>query len=146
VSSKINQYTHSDELGSYTVCFGDRTIEVIFTGVMSEPLIEKYCADLKLMLNVIEWRYWGYYGDLTNSENQSLETNEQLIKLHKRCLENGCVVDAYTIVDPVAKAQVTKTRLASGVKAQSIDKNLFLNRREAIDFIHGILLKVENKH
>jgi hypothetical protein len=53
------------------VCFGDRTIEVKFVGFLSEQLIENFFADLGLMLGVIEWQFWGYYGDLTECDVES---------------------------------------------------------------------------
>jgi hypothetical protein len=140
---KDNQYKHSDDYGSYAVRFGDRTIEVKFVGFLSEQLIEKFCDDLGLMLRVVEWQFWGYYGDLTECDEQSAKTRKVLIELHKNFLRNGCIVDAYNITDPAAIEHVIESRRASGVKQSSIDNNLFPSREQAIEFIHKVLLKVE---
>jgi hypothetical protein len=56
-----NQYKHCGDDGSYTVCFGDRTIEIKFVDFLGEMLIEKFCKDLELMLRVADWQYWGGY-------------------------------------------------------------------------------------
>ena len=145
MSKRINQYKHSDDQGSYTVCFGDKTLEVKFVGFLSEQLIEKFCADLELMLGVIEWQYWGYYGDLSESAEQFSQTTDMLSKLLNRYIEKGCVIDAYTVSTPLAVELITKTRHGAGILKGSIEKHIFADKEQAIQFIHQILEKIENE-
>ena len=142
---KNNQYKHSDEQGSYTVCFGDRTLEIKFVGFLSDQLIEKFCVDLGLMLGVIEWQFWGFYGDLTECDEESATSRKILVDLQQRFLSKGCIVDAYTITNPIAVEHFVKLSKEAGVENYLLDKNLFPDRQQALDFIHNILLKVENK-
>ena len=145
MSTKDNRYKHSDDLGSYSVCFGDRTIEVKFVGFLSDSLIEKFCHDLGLMLGVIEWKFWGYYGDLTECDDESVASRDILVDLQKRFLKQGCIVDAYSIINPVAIKHVTKLRKNVGLEHYLLKENLFSDHQKAIDFIHSVLLKIEQK-
>ena len=140
-----NQYKHADEYGSYTVCFGERTIEVTFIGLLSEQLIEKYCEDLSLMLGVVEWQFWGYYGDLTKCDDDSSITRDVLVDLYKRFLKKGCIVEAYSIINSTAIDNIVKLRRAAGIEQSSLDNNLFADRLQAIEFIHSFIQKVEKK-
>lgn len=142
---KENQYKYADEKGSYTVCFGDRTIEIKFIGFLSDQLLEKFCHDLGLMLRVIEWQFWGYYGDLTDCDESSTINREILTKLRKRFYEQGCIVEAYTIANPTTIKSIVALKNAEGFENSSIDNNLFPDRSQAIEFIHNVLYKVENK-
>lgn len=145
MTAKSNQYKHSDEYGSYTVCLGDRTIEVKFIGFLSEPLLDKFCDDLGLMLRVIEWPFWGYYGDLTECDDKSPITRDVLVNLRKRFLEKGCIIESYSITNPTAIENIVKLRMASGIQHSELHNNLFPDRQRAIEYIHDILLKVEQK-
>lgn len=107
------------------MCFGDRTIEVKFVGFLSEQLIENFFADLGLMLGVIEWQFWGYYGDLTECDVESSITWDVLVELQKRFLSHGCIVDAHSIINPVAIENVVKSRKEAGLKYYLLDENLF---------------------
>lgn len=138
-----NQYKYSDEQGSYTVCFGDRTLEIKFIGILSDQLVEKFCEDLGLMLGVVEWRYWGYYADLTECDEESATSRKTLVDLRKRFLDKGCIVDAYTITNPDAVENLIKSSKDAGVENYLLDENIFPDRKQAIDFIHSVLLKVE---
>jgi hypothetical protein len=140
-----NQYKHADECGSYTVFFGDRTIEVKFVGFLTESLIDKFCDDLGMMLGVIEWQFWGYYGDMTECDDNSDIVRDDLVNLHKRFLKQGCVVSAYKITNPKSIENVNKMKMATGLEYSSINNNLFPDRSQAIGFIHEIILKVKNK-
>lgn len=140
---KNNQYKHSDEHGSYVVCFGDHIIEVKFVGSLSKQLLEKYCEDLCSMLRVIEWQYWGYYGDLTECNNESATGRDLLVDLQKKFINNGCIIDAYTVTNPVAIKHLSSSKKAAGIEYSSLDKHLFPNKQKAIDFIHNSLLKIE---
>lgn len=141
--TKNNQYKHSDEQGSYTVCFGDRTLEIKFVGFLSDQLIEKFCIDLGLMLGVVEWQYWGYFADLTECDEESVTGRKTLVELRKRFLDKGCIVDAYTITNPVTVEHLVKSITKAGEENYLLDKNMFPDRQQAIDFIHSVLLKVE---
>jgi hypothetical protein len=145
LSAKDNQYTHADDYGSYTVCFGDRTIEVKFVGFLSESLLDKFCDDLGMMLRVIEWPFWGYYGDLTQCDEKSPITREILVSLRKRFYKQGCIAEAYTITNPTNIENIVKLRKAEGLENSSIDNNLFPDRSQAIEYIHNVLLKIKNK-
>ena len=143
--TKNNQYRHSDEYGSYTVCFGDRTIEVKFVGFLSDSLLNKFCDDLGLMLGVIEWQFWGYYGDLSECDDKSAITGEFLVNLRKRFLKQGCIVESYTMTNPKSIESIMKLRVASGLEGIFLENNLFSDRYQAIEYIHNILSKVKNK-
>jgi hypothetical protein len=140
---KNNQYKHSDNFGSYVVCFGEHTIEVKFVGRLSKQLLEKYCEDLSIMLKVIDWQFWGYYGDLTECNNESATSRDVLAELQRKFIIKGCIIDAYTITNPVAIKHLSSSRKAAGIKHSSLDKHLFPNKQKAIEFIHSILLKTE---
>jgi hypothetical protein len=142
---KENQYKYADEQGGYTVCFGDRTIEVTFLGLLSEQLVEKFCEDLELMLRVIEWQYWGFYGDLTKCDEKSATTRDILVKLRKLYLEHGCIVEAFNIGNPMTIESIDKLKTATGLEYSFHRDSLFTNRSHAIEFIHHVLFKVENK-
>jgi hypothetical protein len=143
MGTKENLYTHADEYGSYTVCFGDRTIEVKFVGFLSEPLINKFCDDLGLMLGVIEWEFWGYYGDLSECDDKSAITGDIIVNLRQRFLKQGCIVESYTITNPKSIESIVKLRIASGLEHVFLENNLFSDRHQAIEYIHKILSKVK---
>lgn len=145
MQTKDNRYKHADQDGSYSVFFGDRTIEVKFVGFLSEKLVEKYCQDFELMLRVIEWKQWGYYANLIECDDESATTRKVLVELNKRMLKMGCVVDAYTVTNSVTISHLIKSRKSAGISDPSLDKNLFSNRQQAIDYIHSILNKIDNK-
>jgi hypothetical protein len=140
-----NRYIYADEHGSYAVCFGDRTIEMKFVGFLSEPLLDKFCADLGIMLRVIEWQYWGYYGDLTECDEKSPIAQKTLVNLRKRFYSQGCIAEAYTITSPTTIEKIVKLRKAEGFEHASLDDNLFPERSQAIEFIHNVLFKIKNK-
>jgi hypothetical protein len=140
-----NRYKYADEHGSYAVCFGDRTIEMKFVGFLSEPLLDKFWAELGMMLGVIEWQYWGYYGDLTECDEKSPITQKSLVNLRKRFYNKGCIAEAYTITNPATIENVVKLRKAEGFEHASLDDNLFPERSQAIEFIHNVLFKIKNK-
>ena len=52
-----NRYKYADEHGSYSVCFGERTIGMKFVSFLNEPRLDKFCADLGMMQRVIESQY-----------------------------------------------------------------------------------------
>lgn len=142
---KDNQYKHSDDYGSYLVCFGDCTIEIKFVGLLSEQLVEKFCKDLELMLGVIEWQYWGFFGDLTECDDKSATTRDVLVNLRNRFLEQGCIVEAFTVINPAAVESIVKLKTATGLEHSFHGNSLFTERVKAIEFIHNVLLKVKNK-
>jgi hypothetical protein len=145
LSAKSNQYKHSDDYGSYLVCFGDSTIEIKFVGLLSEQLVEKFCKDLKLMLGVIEWQYWGFFGDLTECVEKSAITRYVLVNLRNKFLEQGCIVEAFTVINPAAVESIVKLKTARGLGNSFHGNNLFTERVNAIEFIHNVLLKVKSK-
>jgi hypothetical protein len=143
MQTKENRYKHADEYGSYTVCFGDRTIEVKFVGFLSQPLLNKFCDDLGLMLRVIEWQFWGYYGDLSECDDKSAITGDVIVNLRERFLKHGCIVESYTITNPKSIESIVKLRMASGLEHAFLENNLFSDRHQAIEYIHKILSKVK---
>jgi hypothetical protein len=140
-----NQYKYSDEFGSYTVCFGDRTIEVKLIGLLSEQLLNKFCDDLGLMLSVIEWQFWGYYGDLSECDDKSVINGDFLVNLRQRFLNQGCIVESYTISAPESIESIVKLRVASGLENVFSENNIFSDRAQATEYIHNILSKVQNQ-
>jgi hypothetical protein len=140
-----NQYKYADEFGSYTVCFGDCTIEIKFVGLLSEQIVEKFCEDLELMLRVIDWKYWGFFGDLTECDDKSATTRNVLINLRKRFLEQGFIVEAFTITNPRALDSIAKLKTATGLEYSFHEASLFADRFQAIEFIHTVLHKVNMK-
>ena len=145
IGHKNNQYKHADEYGSYTVCFGDRTIEVKLVGFLSETLLDKFCDDLGLMLGVIEWPFWGYFGDLIECEEGSATTQDVLVNLRKRFIENGCVVEAFAIAKPKAMDSLVNLETATGLKHSFNKETLFADRLHAVEFIQNFLDKFKDK-
>lgn len=140
-----NQYKHSDDYGSYTVCFGDRTIEIKFIGILGEMLIKKFCEDLEMMLRVIDWQYWGVYCDLIECDEASATTQDVLVNLSKLFLAHGCIVETFTVSKPKLLESATKLKAATGLEYSFHENSLFSNRTEAIKFIHNVLHKIKNK-
>lgn len=138
------EYKYQDNKGSYLVRFGDRTLEVKFVGYLDSQLINKFCADLDLMLGIIEWPRWGYYGDLSECDGQSTETRDVLTKLHKRFMQTGCVVDAYSTDKQDVINNIIQSRQAAGLTQTNLDGQLFPDKQQAIQFIQDTLEKIES--
>jgi hypothetical protein len=139
-----NRYKYADSHGGYTLFFGECTIEVKVIGFLSQSLLDKFCDDLGMMLGVIEWKYWGYYGDLSECDEKSPITQEILVNLRKRFYKKGCIAEAYTITHPITIENVVRLKKAEGLDS-SIDNNLFPDRSQAIEFIQNVLSRIKNK-
>jgi len=90
-------------------------------------------------------RRFGASTELTQCDDKSLITRDVLVNLRKRFLKHGCIVEDYTITNPTAIENIIKLRMASGLEHSTLDYNLFADRRQAIESIHHVLLKLKDK-
>jgi hypothetical protein len=97
------------------------------------------------MLGVIEWQYWGFFGDLTECDDKSATIRDVLVNLRNRFLEQGCIVEAFTVINPAAVESIVKLKTATSLENSFHGNSLFTERANAIKFIHNVLLKDKSK-
>ncbi|MFT6045523.1 MAG: hypothetical protein ACI9WC_001223 [Arenicella sp.] len=112
---------------------------------MSEQLVEKFCKDLELILGVIEWQYWRFFGDLTECDKKSATTRDVLANLRNRFLEQGSIIEAFALINHVAVESKVKLNTATGFENSFHGNSLYTERVNAIEFIQNVLLKIQSK-
>jgi hypothetical protein len=137
-------WSNSDKYGEYTVEIHGRILSVTIKGAMGLGLSRKYVNHVVEASEILKGAPWGYYACAIDFDASTYDANKVIISGYRRCIENGCVIDAYRINSPVAKNQLQLIRQSLDA-GSSIEDNLFDSEEDAYKFINETLTNARPK-
>jgi hypothetical protein len=143
ISKKTKAVSGCDKYGKYQIEFDANVLSVKATGIVGVVLAKSFHRDICNLAKGIDSNSWGYYGELSNCEAYTDPALEILLSAHEYCIMQGCVVDAYCIVSPLAIEQIRKVREKAGVFG-SICSNIFNHEDDALRYIVDAITSHQN--
>jgi hypothetical protein len=135
-------YHYRDKHGDYVITASERIIEVKIVGSIGISFAQRFCKDYAAAIKKLRCPTWGYFADLSESLGETIEAQAVMVELHKHCLANGGVIDAYTAQHAFVIDQIAKSRIQCGINSD-MRHHLFSSREQAISFIDKVLEKID---